>query len=235
MKHKSSHSSSADAIKAGVGRNRGSSTSASSPSAFALLSSSRSLRSRSSHSDASLCTSSSTGPGTSLPMSVVDRKSSTALLHLSSASRSRTFQRLFHLPVSFLTSAHYIFCCSVHAGHTLKQCSRVCIRYRHLSTERWDQTPQQFELGTNQVLNQTNQLLGDCKPDQLLNQTNCQALNWENCVNCQFCGCGVGFRVWLLANNPPYTLILYTTSSSLMMYCLRLPPSSHNPIPCRPQ
>jgi len=34
------------------------------------------------------------------------------------------------------------------------------------------QTPQQFELGTNRALNQTNQLLGDHKPDQLLNQTN---------------------------------------------------------------
>jgi hypothetical protein len=97
------------------------------------------------------------------------------------------------------------------------------------------QTPQQFKLGTNQALNQTNQLLGDCKPDQLLNQTNCQALNWENCVNCQFCGCGIGLRVWLLANNPPYKLVLYTTSSSLMMYCLRLPPSSYNPIPWRLQ
>jgi len=126
-----SHSSSADAIKAGVGRNRGSSTSAPSPSASALLSSSRSLRSRSSHSDASLYASSSTGAGTSLPTSVVDRKSSTALLHLSSASRSRTFRRLFHRPVSFLTSAHKVFCCSFHAGHTLRQCSRVCVRYRY--------------------------------------------------------------------------------------------------------
>jgi len=35
-----------------------------------------------------------------------------------------------------------------------------------------------FEVGTNQVLNQTNQLLGDCRPDQL------PSLNWENCVNC---------------------------------------------------
>jgi hypothetical protein len=62
---------------------------------------------------------------------VVDRKSSTALLHLSSASRSRTFQRLFHLPASFLTSAHKVFCCSFHVGHTLRQCSRVYVRYGH--------------------------------------------------------------------------------------------------------
>jgi len=67
-----SHSSSADARKAGVGRNRGSSTSAPSLSVSASLSSSRSLLSRTSHSDASLCASSSTGAGASLPTSVVD-------------------------------------------------------------------------------------------------------------------------------------------------------------------
>jgi hypothetical protein len=93
-----SHSSSSDAIKAGVGRNSGSSTLAPFPSASALLSSFRSLRSRSSHSDASLCASSSSGAGTRLPTSVVDRKSSTALLHVSSARRSRTFQQLFTRP-----------------------------------------------------------------------------------------------------------------------------------------
>ena len=116
-----SHSSSADAMKEGVGRNSGSSPSAPSLSSSALLSSSLSLRSRSSHSDASLCASSSASAGTRLPTSVVDRKSSTALLHLSSASRSRTFQRLFHLPVSFLTSAQRALCCSLHSTHSLKR------------------------------------------------------------------------------------------------------------------
>jgi hypothetical protein len=85
-----------DAMKAGVGRNNGCSTSAPSASAAALLSSSRSLRSRSSRSDTSLCASSSAGGGTRVPTSVVERKSSTALLHHSSASRSRTFQRPIH-------------------------------------------------------------------------------------------------------------------------------------------
>jgi hypothetical protein len=118
-------------MKAGVGRNRGSSTSAPSSTAAALLSSALSLRSQSSHSDTSLCASSSATAETSLPTSVVDRKSRTALRHLSSASRSQTFQRLFHLPVYFLTSAHKIFCCSFHDRHTLRSCSLVCIRYGH--------------------------------------------------------------------------------------------------------
>jgi hypothetical protein len=83
-----SHSSSADTMKAGVERNRGSSTLAPSSSASTLLSSSRSLYSRSSHSDASLCTSSSAGNGTHLPAFGVERESSTALLHLTSASRN---------------------------------------------------------------------------------------------------------------------------------------------------
>jgi hypothetical protein len=115
------YSSSADAMKAGVGRNSDSSTSAPSSSASALLSSHLSLLSRSSHSDASLCASSSAGAGTRLPTSVVARKSSTALLHLSSASRSRTFQRLFPFPVSFLTSAQSVFCCPLH----IQQCART--------------------------------------------------------------------------------------------------------------
>jgi hypothetical protein len=130
-RHKNFYSSSADAIKVGVGRNRGSSTSAPSPSASALLSSSRSLPSRSPHSDTSLYVSSSAWAGTSLPTSVVDRKSSTTLLHLSSASRSQTFQRLFHLPVSFLTSAHKVFCCSFHSAHSLKRWSHVCVSLAH--------------------------------------------------------------------------------------------------------
>jgi len=65
-------------MKEGVGRNGG----CSSPSAqlLGLRSSSRSRSPRSSHSDASLPASSSAG--TSLPTSVVERKSSTAWLHL---------------------------------------------------------------------------------------------------------------------------------------------------------
>jgi hypothetical protein len=116
------YSFSAVAMNAGVGRNRGSSTSAPSSSASALLSSSLSLLSRSSHSDVSLsASSSSAGAGTHLHTSVVARTSSTALLHLSSASRSRTFQRLFPLPVSFLTSAQSVFCCPSHSAHSLKR------------------------------------------------------------------------------------------------------------------
>jgi len=126
-----SHSSSADAVKAGVGRNSVSSTSAPGFSSSALLSSSLSFRSRSSHSDASLCASSSAGARTRLPTSVVERKPSTVLLHLSSASMSRTFQRLFHLPVSFLTSAQRVLCLPLHSTHSLKRWSRVCVPLAH--------------------------------------------------------------------------------------------------------
>src|SRR3978361_461955 len=89
------------------------------------------LPSRRSLSDSTLCSSSSARAGPSLPTSVVDRKSSTALVHLSSASRSLTFQRLFHFPVSFLTSAHRVFCCSFHSTHSLKRWSRVCVSHAH--------------------------------------------------------------------------------------------------------
>jgi len=68
-------------------------------------------------------TASSYSAGTRLPTSVAARKSSTARLHLPSARRSFTFHRSFHLPVSFFTSAHRIFCCGFHSGHSL--------RYRH--------------------------------------------------------------------------------------------------------
>ena len=106
-----------------MGRNSDSSspspTSASSPSGSAPLSTSRYSRSRSSHSDISLPASSSAS--TLLPTSVANRESSTAWLHLSPAMRSRIFHRLVHLPVSFCTSAHRIFCCIFHSGHTLKR------------------------------------------------------------------------------------------------------------------
>jgi len=111
-----------DTMKSGVGRNNGSS-----PPAPAPCSSSHS---RTYSSDTTLTAASSTH-GTRLPTSVVERKSSTARLHLPSASRSRTFHRSFHLPVSFFTSAHRIFCCGFHSGHSLKRWSRACIRYRH--------------------------------------------------------------------------------------------------------
>jgi len=126
-----SHSSSADARKAGVRRNRGSLTSAPSLSVSASLSSSRSLLSRTSHSDASHCASSSTGARASLPISVVDRKSSTALLHLSSARRSRIGNQLLPLPVSFHTTFHSTFCCSFHCPQFLKTCSLVCSLHLH--------------------------------------------------------------------------------------------------------
>jgi hypothetical protein len=122
-----SQSSCADAMKMGVGRNSGSSTLAPSPVASAALSSSLSLLSQSSHSDASLRASSSAWASTRLPTSVVARKSNIALLHLSSASRSQTFQRFFPFPVSFRTSAQCVLCCPLHSVHSLKRWSRVCI------------------------------------------------------------------------------------------------------------
>jgi len=102
-------SSPADALKEGVGRNSGSSSpapnspAAASSSASASLSSPRSRRSLTSYSDASLPASSAAG--TLLPTSVVERKSRIAWLHVPPAKRSRIFHRLFHLPVSFDTSA----------------------------------------------------------------------------------------------------------------------------------
>jgi len=86
-----------------------------------------SSHSRTSSSDTALTASSSASAGTRLPTSVEERKSSTARLHLPSARRSRTFHRPFHLPVSFFTSAHRIFCCGLHSGHSLKRWSRVCV------------------------------------------------------------------------------------------------------------
>jgi len=61
-----------------------------------------------SQSDASLPA--SPPAGTSLPTSVVEWKSSTAWLHLTSARRSRILSRLFPFPLSSRTSAHRIFC-----------------------------------------------------------------------------------------------------------------------------
>ena len=80
------------------------------------------------------------------------------------------------------------------------------------------QTPQQLELGTNWTSNQTNQLLGDHKPNRLRNQANCQALNWEN---------------WLLATNPSYKRLQCTTSSPLISHSARPSPPPHNPISLR--
>jgi len=106
------YSSSADAMKGGLGRNSGSSSpvssspAAPSSSASASRSSSHSRRSRSFYSDAWLPASPSFRGGTSLPTSIAERRSSTACPHLPSESRSRLFHRLFHLPVFFYTSAH---------------------------------------------------------------------------------------------------------------------------------
>jgi len=94
---------SAEAMKEGVGRNSGySSPPAPSSSASALLSSSCF------HSDISLCMSSSAGVGTSLPASVVERKSKIGWLQCSSAKRSRILNRPLPLPVSLPTAAHRI-------------------------------------------------------------------------------------------------------------------------------
>jgi len=117
----------ADAMKSGVGRNSG----VPSPSGFSAPASCSSSHSRTSCSDTALTASSSSSAGTRLPTSVVKRKPSTARPHLSSAKRSRTFHRSFHLSVSFFTSAQRTFCCGFHSGHTLKRCSRVCVGYRH--------------------------------------------------------------------------------------------------------
>ena len=80
-------------------------------SASALCSSSHS---RSSASDTSLTASSSIAAR--LPTSVVERKSSTARPHFSSAKRSRIFHCSFYLLVSFRTSAHRIFRRALHSG-----------------------------------------------------------------------------------------------------------------------
>jgi len=66
-----------------------------------------------------------TRKGGGLPTSVVERKFSTARPHLSSARRSRIFHRLFHLPVSFPTSAQRIFCWAFHSRHSLRMYSCV--------------------------------------------------------------------------------------------------------------
>jgi len=109
------------AVKSGVGRDSGISPAPRS-SAPAPCSPNRS---RSSASDTSLTASSSAG--TRLPTSVEVMMSSTAWLHLSSARRSRTFHRLFHLFVSLNTSAPRIFCCGFHSGYSLKRRFRVCV------------------------------------------------------------------------------------------------------------
>ena len=87
--------------RGGVGGDRGGS------SASTLLSFSRSRRFRGSHSAPSHPAPSSAG--TSFSTYVVGRKSSSYRPAASlSARRSRTFQRHFHFPVSFRTSAHRI-------------------------------------------------------------------------------------------------------------------------------
>ena len=115
----------ADAMKSSVERNSGSSPS---PGSSAPAPRSYS-HSRSPASDTSLTASSSAD--TRLPTSMVARKSNTARPRLSSARRSRIFHQSFHLPVSFRTSAHRIFCWAFHSGHTLKRCSRVWFGHRH--------------------------------------------------------------------------------------------------------
>jgi len=54
--------------------------------------------------------------------------------------RSRTVHRLFHLPVSFRTSPHRIFCCIFHSGHTLKRSTLVCEGTGTTSTGRWGES-----------------------------------------------------------------------------------------------
>ena len=92
-----------------------------------LLSSSLSSRSLSSRSDASLwaSSSSSSGFGALRPTCVEARKSRIARLHRGSAKRSRIFQRLFHLPISFLTVLHIIFYYIFHSEQFFRRCSLV--------------------------------------------------------------------------------------------------------------
>jgi len=52
------------------------------------------------------------------------------------ASRSRTVHLPFNLLVSFRTSAHRMYCCIFHSGHTLNQWSRACEGHLHY----WDWT-----------------------------------------------------------------------------------------------
>ena len=90
-------------------------------------------------SPAPLSAASSSSPGfggtargpTLLPTFVVRRKPRTALVHRSSASRSRTVKRILPLPVSFRTPAHRVFCCGSHCLPCLSRCSRVCVLYWH--------------------------------------------------------------------------------------------------------
>jgi len=70
------------------------------------------------------------GP-TLLPTSVVRKKSRMALVHRSSANRSRIAWLSFPFPVSFCTSAHRTFCCRFHFLQCLNKCSLVCVRYWH--------------------------------------------------------------------------------------------------------
>jgi len=70
-------------------------------------------------------------PPALLPTFVVRRKTRTALVHRSSAIRSRTVKRSLPLPVAFRTSAHSVFCCIFHFLQCLSRCSRVCVLYRH--------------------------------------------------------------------------------------------------------
>jgi len=70
------------------------------------------------------------GP-TLLPTSVVRKKSRMALVHRSSANRSRIAWLSFPFPVSFRTSAHRTFYCHFHFLQCLNKCSLVCVRYWH--------------------------------------------------------------------------------------------------------
>ena len=86
-------------------------------------------------SPALLTSASSTSPGfggtargpTLLPTFVVHKKSRIALVHRSSANRSRVVKRSLPLPVSFRTSAHRVFCCGFHSFKCLNRCSLVCV------------------------------------------------------------------------------------------------------------
>jgi len=116
----SAYTSSAGAMKQGVGRNSGSSPRHPTPppppssplpapgTPGALILTPRSPRLP------------QPGPASTHPR-VVARTSRTAWLHLLSARRSRILNWLFPLLLPFRTSAHRIFCRAFHSGHTLKR------------------------------------------------------------------------------------------------------------------
>jgi len=107
-------------MKSGVGRNSGGSSQMPVSLAPTPWCPQNSCSSESFRTSAFDTVTASSSAGTRLPISVEGRKYSTVCLHLSSTSWSLTFYRSFHIRVTFLSSAHMIFCCGFHSGYSLK-------------------------------------------------------------------------------------------------------------------